>query len=244
MAIIEISNLRKAFGSQEVLKDINLRVEEGEVICLIGSSGSGKSTLLRCINLLEQPDGGSILFNDVDILSRKVNLNKLRTEIGMVFQSFNLFKNLTVLGNLMLAPVKVLKVKKEEARVRALENLRKVGMEEFAERSPETLSGGQNQRVAIARALAMNPKLLLFDEPTSALDPEMVGEVLEVMKELAASGMTMIVVTHEMSFAREVASRVIFMDQGIILEVGAPEEILKNPKEARTQEFLKRILKA
>ena len=244
MAIIEISNLRKAFGSQEVLKDINLRVEEGEVICLIGSSGSGKSTLLRCINLLEQPDGGSILFNDVDILSRKVNLNKLRTEIGMVFQSFNLFKNLTVLGNLMLAPVKVLKVKKEEARVRALENLRKVGMEEFAERSPETLSGGQNQRVAIARALAMNPKLLLFDEPTSALDPEMVGEVLEVMKELAASGMTMIVVTHEMSFAREVASRVIFMDQGIILEVGAPEEILKNPMEARTQEFLKRILKA
>ncbi|MGB7530386.1 MAG: amino acid ABC transporter ATP-binding protein [Bacilli bacterium] len=244
MAIIEISNLRKAFGSQEVLKDINLRVEEGEVICLIGSSGSGKSTLLRCINLLEQPDGGSILFNDVDILSRKVNLNKLRTEIGMVFQSFNLFKNLTVLGNLMLAPVKVLKVKKEEARVRALENLRKVGMEEFAERSPETLSGGQKQRVAIARALAMNPKLLLFDEPTSALDPEMVGEVLEVMKELAASGMTMIVVTHEMSFAREVASRVIFMDQGIILEEGAPEEILKNPKEARTQEFLKRILKA
>ena len=244
MAIIEISNLRKAFGSQEVLKDINLRVEEGEVICLIGSSGSGKSTLLRCINLLEQPDGGSILFNDVDILSRKVNLNKLRTEIGMVFQSFNLFKNLTVLGNLMLAPVKVLKVKKEEARVRALENLRKVGMEEFAERSPETLSGGQKQRVAIARALAMNPKLLLFDEPTSALDPEMVGEVLEVMKELAASGMTMIVVTHEMSFAREVASRVIFMNQGIILEEGAPEEILKNPKEARTQEFLKRILKA
>lgn len=244
MAIIEISNLRKAFGSQEVLKDINLRVEEGEVICLIGSSGSGKSTLLRCINLLEQPDGGSILFNDVDILSRKVNLNKLRTEIGMVFQSFNLFKNLTVLGNLMLAPVKVLKVKKEEARVRALENLRKVGMEEFAERSPETLSGGQKQRVAIARALAMNPKLLLFDEPTSALDLEMVGEVLEVMKELAASGMTMIVVTHEMSFAREVASRVIFMDQGIILEEGAPEEILKNPKEARTQEFLKRILKA
>ncbi|MFY9422317.1 MAG: amino acid ABC transporter ATP-binding protein [Acholeplasmataceae bacterium] len=244
MAIIEISNLRKAFGSQEVLKDINLRVEEGEVICLIGSSGSGKSTLLRCINLLEQPDGGSILFNDVDILSRKVNLNKLRTEIGMVFQSFNLFKNLTVLGNLMLAPVKVLKVKKEEARVRALENLRKVGMEEFAERSPETLSGGQKQRVAIARALAMNPKLLLFDEPTSALDPEMVGEVLEVMKELAASGMTMIVVTHEMSFAREVASRVIFMDQGIILEEGAPEEILKNPRETRTQEFLKRILKA
>lgn len=244
MAIIEISNLRKAFGSQEVLKDINLRVEEGEVICLIGSSGSGKSTLLRCINLLEQPDGGSILFNDVDILSRKVNLNKLRTEIGMVFQSFNLFKNLTVLGNLMLAPVKVLKVKKEEARARALENLRKVGMEEFAERSPETLSGGQKQRVAIARALAMNPKLLLFDEPTSALDPEMVGEVLEVMKELAASGMTMIVVTHEMSFAREVASRVIFMDQGIILEEGAPEEILKNPRETRTQEFLKRILKA
>jgi len=243
MPIIEIKNLRKAFGGQEVLKDINLKVEEGEVICLIGSSGSGKSTLLRCVNLLEIPDGGSIVFNGTDILSQKVNLNKLRTEIGMVFQNFNLFRNLTVLGNLILAPMKVLKMKKEEAVSRARENLRKVGMEEFAERSPETLSGGQKQRVAIARALTMNPKVMLFDEPTSALDPEMVGEVLEVMKDLAASGMTMIVVTHEMSFAKEVATRVIFMDQGIILEEGAPEEILTNPQEARTKEFLKRILK-
>lgn len=243
MPIIEIKNLRKAFGGQEVLKDINLKVEEGEVICLIGSSGSGKSTLLRCVNLLEIPDGGSIVFNGTDLLSQKVNLNKLRTEIGMVFQNFNLFRNLTVLGNLILAPMKVLKMKKEEAVSRARENLRKVGMEEFAERSPETLSGGQKQRVAIARALTMNPKVMLFDEPTSALDPEMVGEVLEVMKDLAASGMTMIVVTHEMSFAKEVATRVIFMDQGIILEEGAPEEILTNPQEARTKEFLKRILK-
>lgn len=243
MPIIEIKNLRKAFGGQEVLKDINLKVEEGEVICLIGSSGSGKSTLLRCVNLLEIPDGGSIVFNGTDILSQKVNLNKLRTEIGMVFQNFNLFRNLTVLGNLILAPMKVLKMKKEEAVSRARENLRKVGMEEFAERSPETLSGGQKQRVAIARALTMNPKVMLFDEPTSALDPEMVGEVLEVMKDLAASGMTMIVVTHEMSFAKEVATRVIFMDQGIILEEGAPEEILTTPQEARTKEFLKRILK-
>jgi len=243
MPIIEIKNLRNAFGGQEVLKDINLKVEEGEVICLIGSSGSGKSTLLRCVNLLEIPDGGSIVFNGTDILSQKVNLNKLRTEIGMVFQNFNLFRNLTVLGNLILAPMKVLKMKKEEAVSRARENLRKVGMEEFAERSPETLSGGQKQRVAIARALTMNPKVMLFDEPTSALDPEMVGEVLEVMKDLAASGMTMIVVTHEMSFAKEVATRVIFMDQGIILEEGAPEEILTNPQEARTKEFLKRILK-
>ena len=201
-----------------------------------------KSTLLRCLNLLETPDGGSIYFNGVDILNTKINLNKLRTELGMVFQNFNLFNNKTVLGNLILAPMKVLKLSKEEATARALENLRKVGMEEFADRAPETLSGGQKQRVAIARALTMNPKVLLFDEPTSALDPEMVGEVLLVMKDLAASGMTMIVVTHEMAFAREVASRVIFMDQGIILEAGKPEEILENPKEARTQEFLKRIL--
>lgn len=242
MAIIEIRNLRKAFGDHVVLKDINLQVEEGEVICLIGSSGSGKSTLLRCINLLETPDGGNIIFDGKDITNEKVNLNKLRTELGMVFQNFNLFKNLNVMGNLILAPMKVLKLSKEEAQIRALENLKKVGMEEFAHRSTETLSGGQKQRIAIARALTMNPKVLLFDEPTSALDPEMVGEVLLVMKELAASGMTMIVVTHEMSFAREVASRVIFMDQGVILESGSPEEVLGNPKEARTKEFLKRIL--
>lgn len=242
MSIIKIRNLKKAFGDQVVLKDINLDVLEGEVVCLIGSSGSGKSTLLRCLNLLETPDGGSIYFNGVDILNNKINLNKLRTELGMVFQNFNLFNNKTVLGNLILAPMKVLKLSKEEATARALENLRKVGMEEFADRAPETLSGGQKQRVAIARALTMNPKVLLFDEPTSALDPEMVGEVLLVMKDLAASGMTMIVVTHEMAFAREVASRIIFIDQGIILEAGKPEEILENPKEARTQEFLKRIL--
>jgi putative lysine transport system ATP-binding protein len=239
---MDIKNLKKSFGNQEVLKDINLQISEGEVVCLIGSSGSGKSTLLRCLNLLETPDAGAIFFEGVNLLNQKVNLNAYRTKVGMVFQSFNLFNNHTVIGNLILAPMKVLKMKKEEAIALAMENLKKVGMEEFAERSPQTLSGGQKQRVAIARALTMQPKMLLFDEPTSALDPEMVGEVLLVMKDLAASGMTMIVVTHEMSFARDVATRVIFMDQGIILEEGTPKEILGNPKEARTREFLKRIL--
>jgi putative lysine transport system ATP-binding protein len=240
--LMDIKNLKKSFGNQEVLKDINLQISEGEVVCLIGSSGSGKSTLLRCLNLLETPDAGAIFFEGVNLLNQKVNLNAYRTKVGMVFQSFNLFNNHTVIGNLILAPMKVLKMKKEEAIALAMENLKKVGMEEFAERSPQTLSGGQKQRVAIARALTMQPKMLLFDEPTSALDPEMVGEVLLVMKDLAASGMTMIVVTHEMSFARDVATRVIFMDQGIILEEGTPKEILGNPKEARTREFLKRIL--
>ncbi len=243
MSIIEIKNLKKSFGDNVVLKDINLEVNEREVLCLIGSSGSGKSTLLRCLNLLETPDSGIIRFNNADIISEKVNINQLRAELGMVFQNFNLFNNLTVLGNLILAPMKVLKMSKINAINRAMENLSKVGMQDFAERAPQTLSGGQKQRVAIARALTMNPKILLFDEPTSALDPEMVGEVLLVMKELAESGMTMIVVTHEMAFAREVASRVIFMDQGIILEEGKPEEILERPKENRTKEFLRRILK-
>lgn len=240
--LMDIINLKKSFGQQEVLKDINLQISEGEVVCLIGSSGSGKSTLLRCLNLLETPDSGKIIFEGVDLLNQKVNLNQYRTHVGMVFQSFNLFNNYTVLGNLILAPMKVLKMKKEEAVALAMENLKKVGMEEFASRSPQTLSGGQKQRIAIARALTMQPRMLLFDEPTSALDPEMVGEVLLVMKDLAASGMTMIVVTHEMSFARDVATRVIFMDQGIILEEGRPKEMLTNPKEARTREFLRRII--
>jgi putative lysine transport system ATP-binding protein len=242
MAIITINNLKKSFNNHIVLRDINLEIEEGEVVCLIGSSGSGKSTLLRCLNLLETPDSGRILFNDVDIINDKIDINHYRTQVGMVFQGFNLFNNYTVLGNLILAPQKVLKMPKEKAIALALENLAKVGMEEFASRSPQTLSGGQKQRVAIARALTMEPKILLFDEPTSALDPEVVGEVLLVMKELASSGMTMIVVTHEMSFAKEVANRVIFMDQGIILEEGSPKVILENPKETRTREFLKRIL--
>jgi putative lysine transport system ATP-binding protein len=225
-----------------VLKDINLDIYEKEVVCIIGSSGSGKSTLLRCLNLLEQPDSGVINFLGTNITNDKINLNQLRTNIGMVFQSFNLFNNQTVLGNLILAPMKVLKLSKEEATKIALKNLDKVGMKDFAYRNPLTLSGGQKQRVAIARALTMSPKIILFDEPTSALDPEMVGEVLETMKELAQSGITMIVVTHEMSFAKEVASRVIFMDGGIVVEAGKPSEIFINPKEARTKEFLRRIL--
>lgn len=243
MAIIEVKNLKKSFGNNVVLKDINLEIMEREVLCIIGSSGSGKSTLLRCLNLLEIPDSGSIIYSGIDILSEKTNINVLRAEIGMVFQNFNLFNNKNVLGNLILAPIKVLKMSKKEAEECAFENLKKVGMQDYANRAPQTLSGGQKQRIAIARALTMNPKILLFDEPTSALDPEMVGEVLIVMKDLADSGMTMAVVTHEMAFAREVASRVIFMDQGFILEAGKPCELLENPKQARTQEFLKRILK-
>jgi len=239
--IIEIKNLEKSFDNNLVLKDINLDIYEKEVVCIIGSSGSGKSTLLRCINLLEQPDSGVIRFEDIDITS-KVNINKLRNNIGMVFQSFNLFNNKNVLDNLILAPMKVKKMKKDQAILLALENLDKVGMKEFAYRSPSTLSGGQKQRVAIARALTNSPKIILFDEPTSALDPEMVGEVLSVMKDLAASGITMIVVTHEMSFAKDVASRVIFMDDGVVVEAGHPDDIFTNPKEIRTKEFLKRII--
>ena len=239
--IIEIKNLYKNFGNLEVLKGINLDINAGSVVAIIGSSGSGKSTLLRCINLLEQPTSGEILFNGVNINDPKVNIDKVRQEIGMVFQSFNLFENMNVIQNCMIAQTKVLKRNKQEARKIAAEYLNQVGMSDFIEADTRQLSGGQKQRVAIARALTMNPKVILFDEPTSALDPEMVGEVLEVMKNLAKSGITMIVVTHEMGFAKEVADEIIFMDQGIILEQGTPQQIFDNPKFERTKEFLKRI---
>ena len=239
--IIEIKNLHKNFDSLEVLKGINLDIKTGSVVAIIGSSGSGKSTLLRCINLLEQPTSGEILFNGVNINDPKVNIDKVRQEIGMVFQSFNLFENMNVIQNCMIAQTKVLKRDKQEARKIATEYLNQVGMSDFIEADTRQLSGGQKQRVAIARALTMNPKVILFDEPTSALDPEMVGEVLEVMKKLAKSGITMIVVTHEMGFAKEVADEIIFMDQGVIIEQGAPEQIFDNPQFERTKEFLKRI---
>ena len=242
MAIIEIKNLKKAFGNNEVLKDINFTVEQGEVVSIIGSSGSGKSTLLRCINKLEEADSGEIIYHGQNILNKKTDINLLRQSIGMCFQSFNLFNNKNVIDNCTLAPIKLKKMKKEDAKALALDELKKVGMENFANARINTLSGGQKQRVAIARALCMSPEVMLFDEPTSALDPELVGEVLEVMKKLAESGMTMIVVTHEMGFARDVSSRVVFMNEGTILEQGSPKEIFENPKESRTKEFLKRYL--
>ena len=240
--IVEIKNLTKSFGDNHVLKGINLEVKPGEVICIIGTSGSGKSTLLRCCNLLEYPNSGDIYFFNQNIVDRKTNLNKLRTKIGMVFQSFNLFNNKNVLDNCTLGPIKILKRNRKEAEKEALEILDSVGMKAFAESSVNTLSGGQKQRVAIARTLCMKPEVILFDEPTSALDPEMVGEVLEVMKRLAKEGMTMMVVTHEMGFAKEVASRVIFMDQGVICEEGTPEKLFNNPQNPRTKEFLRRVL--
>ncbi len=238
--IIEIKNITKAFGDNEVLKGVNINVEEKEVICIIGASGSGKSTLLRTINQLEKMDSGEILFEGNNI--SELDINKYRQEVGMCFQSFNLFNNKNVLGNCILPLIKVKKMKKEEATEIALEQLEKVGMSKFASQKVTTLSGGQKQRVAIARALCMNPKVMLFDEPTSALDPEIVGEVLDVMKNLAESGMTMIVVTHEMGFARDVSTRTIFMDKGVVLEQGPSKEIFSNPKEERTKEFLKRYL--
>lgn len=239
---IHVENLRKNFGNLEVLKDISLDVHEGEVVCIIGPSGSGKSTFLRCLNHLEEPTSGKIIVNDTDITDKKVNLNKVRENIGMVFQHFNLFSNMNIINNLMLAPVELKKMSKEKAKIEGMKLLKRVGLESKALAHPQQLSGGQKQRVAIARSLAMNPQILLFDEPTSALDPEMVGEVLEVMKELARGGMTMVVVTHEMGFAREVADRVVFMDCGFIIEQGTPEEVLKNPKEKRTQSFLEKVL--
>lgn len=239
---IHVENLRKNFGNLEVLKDISLDVHEGEVVCIIGPSGSGKSTFLRCLNHLEEPTSGKIIVNDTDITDKKVNLNKVRENIGMVFQHFNLFSNMNIISNLMLAPVELKKMSKEKAKIEGMKLLKRVGLETKAFAHPQQLSGGQKQRVAIARSLAMNPQILLFDEPTSALDPEMVGEVLEVMKELARGGMTMVVVTHEMGFAREVADRVVFMDCGFIIEQGTPEEVLKNPKEKRTQSFLEKVL--
>ena len=239
---IHVKNLKKSFGSLEVLKDISTDIYEGEVVVVIGPSGSGKSTFLRCLNHLEEATDGLILVDDIDITSKKTNINKVRENIGMVFQHFNLFNNLNILDNLVLAPNMLKKCSKEEAKERALKMLDKVGLVEKKESYPSQLSGGQKQRIAIARALCMQPDIMLFDEPTSALDPEMVGEVLQVMKELAADGMTMVIVTHEMGFAREVADRVIFMDGGYIVEEGTPQEVLLNPKEPRTINFLNKVL--
>ena len=241
--VIEIKNIRKDFGNRTVLKDINFNVHEGEVVSIIGSSGSGKSTLLRCINLLETPTSGQILIHGKDVLNGDVPLVELREKVGMVFQQFNLFNNLSVLDNCVIGQMKVLKRTRQEAEKVAKKFLGKVGMSRFINAKPNQISGGQKQRVAIARALSMEPEVLLFDEPTSALDPEMVGEVLKVMKDLAQSGLTMIVVTHEMDFAHDVSSRVVFMDQGIILEDDKPEIIFEKPKHNRTKEFLSRMLK-
>jgi putative lysine transport system ATP-binding protein len=240
-SILKINNIHKSFGNLEVLTGINFEVYKSDVVCLIGSSGSGKSTLLRCINLLEQPEKGEILVDGKDIL-KATNVNQIRAKVGMVFQSFNLFNNMTVIKNCMVAQKKVLKRSDEEAKEKALYFLKKVGMLDFAYTSSTTLSGGQKQRVAIARALCMDPDILLFDEPTSALDPEMVGDVLEVMKQLADEGLTMIVVTHEMQFAKEVANHVVFMDKGVIAEEGTAEDIFVNPKEDRTKAFLSRYI--
>jgi len=241
-AILEINHLQKSFGDNEVLKDIHMSVNKGEVIAIIGSSGSGKSTLLRSINLLETPTAGEIRYKGDNVLTRNYNIPKYRTHLGMVFQSFNLFNNMNVLQNVMVGQISVLKRSKEEARTVALSNLEKVNMSAFINAKPNQLSGGQKQRVAIARAISMDPDVLLFDEPTSALDPEMVGEVLDTIKDLAQSGLTMVIVTHEMQFARDVSDRVIFMDQGVIAEEGTPDELFGNPKEERTKEFLSRFL--
>lgn len=240
--VIELKNVTKSFGDHKVLKGVNLKVDSGEVVSVIGASGSGKSTMLRCINLLERPDGGDILFNGESIFGQDVNIAGYRTKVGMVFQSFNLFENMNVLKNCTIGQIKVLKRDKKEAEDIALKYLEKVGMSAFVNARPSQLSGGQKQRVAIARALAMEPEVLLFDEPTSALDPEMVGEVLLVMKHLAESGLTMIVVTHEMQFAKDVSSRVVFMDGGVVAEDDTPEVIFNSPKNPRTQEFLYRVL--
>ena len=239
---IHVENLKKNFGKIEVLKDISVDVKQGEVVVVIGPSGSGKSTFLRCLNRLEESTGGTIVVDGVDITEKKVNINKVRENVGMVFQHFNLFNNLNVLENMTLAPLQLKKATPQKAKEKAMEMLERVGLAEKADAFPSQLSGGQKQRVAIARALCMNPDIMLFDEPTSALDPEMVGEVLQVMKDLAASGMTMVIVTHEMGFAREVADRVIFMDGGYIVEEGTPQEVLLNPKESRTIDFLNKVL--
>ncbi len=239
---ISVKGLRKCFGELEVLKNMNVEVHEGEVVCLIGPSGSGKSTFLRCLNKLEEANGGEIIVDGHKITDKKININKIRENIGMVFQHFNLFSNLTIIDNITLAPVELKIMSKEEARDKALELLKRVGLEDKADAYPSQLSGGQKQRCAIARSLAMSPDVMLFDEPTSALDPEMVGEVLDVMKALAKEGMTMIVVTHEMGFAREVADRIIFMDGGYIVEEGTPDEIFNHAKKERTISFLNKVL--
>ncbi len=240
--MVRIEGLRKSFGSLEVLRDINLEVMPGQVVTIIGASGSGKSTLLRCINLLESPDAGHVWFHGQDLAAEHVDVNRLRENIGMVFQGFNLFNNMNVLDNCTLAPVTLKKMNKEEAESVALKHLESVGLAQFAHADVRNLSGGQKQRVAIARALCMNPEIMLFDEPTSALDPEIVGEVLEVMRQLAADGMTMVVVTHEMSFARNVSDEVVFMDKGVIAETGTPEKMFTAPEQPRTREFLARYL--
>lgn len=240
--IVEVQHLSKSFGANQVLKDINFSVHKGEVVCVIGASGSGKSTLLRCINLLERPSGGRVIYKGEDILDDKHDVYQYRQKLGMVFQQFNLFNNHDVLSNCTVGQIKLLKRSKVEAEEVAMDYLRVVGMEQYINAKPRQLSGGQKQRVAIARALSMDPDVMLFDEPTSALDPETVGEVLKVMKQLAESGLTMLVVTHEMGFAKEVADRIIFMDSGVIAEEGSPEQIFNNPLQERTREFLKRIL--
>lgn len=240
--VIDIQHLSKYFGANEVLKDINFSVNKGEVVCIIGSSGSGKSTLLRCVNLLEKPSGGQIIYNGENILDDQHDIYAYRTKLGMVFQQFNLFNNYNVLSNCVVGQIKVLKRSKEKAKEIAMKYLKVVGMEQYIHAKPKQLSGGQKQRVAIARALSMEPDVMLFDEPTSALDPEMVGEVLKVMKELAETGLTMLIVTHEMGFAKEVSDRVVFMDKGVIAEEGSPEEIFNHPTQERTREFLKRTL--
>jgi putative lysine transport system ATP-binding protein len=241
--VIEIQHLSKSFGTHEVLRDIDFSVRKGEVVCVIGSSGSGKSTLLRCINLLEKPSGGKIIYNGENILDDRHDIHAYRTKLGMVFQQFNLFNNHNVLNNCVVGQVKVMKRQKEEAEKVAMNYLKVVGMDQYIHAKAQQLSGGQKQRVAIARALSMEPDVMLFDEPTSALDPEMVGEVLKVMKDLAKSGLTMLIVTHEMEFAKEVADRVVFMDKGVIVEEGPPEQIFNQPQKERTREFLKRTLR-
>ena len=240
--MVHVENLKKNFGKLEVLKDISVDIAEGEVVVLLGPSGSGKSTFLRCLNQLEIATAGKILVDGNDVTDKHIDINKVRENIGMVFQHFNLFDHKTVLENIMMAPVELKKMTKGEAKEKGMQLLKRVGMDSKADCYPSQISGGQKQRVAIARALAMNPKIMLFDEPTSALDPEMVGEVLAVMKELASEGMTMVVVTHEIGFAREVADRVIFMDDGYIVEQGTPQEVILNPKEPRTIDFLNKVL--
>ena len=240
--LIKVENLQKAFGKVEVLKGINTEIKKGEVVCIIGPSGSGKSTFLRTLNLLESPTGGSIIFDGADITAKGSDINQHRMKMGMVFQQFNLFPHMTVLKNMTIAPIKLLKLTKVEAEERAMKLLERVGLADRANSYPSQLSGGQKQRIAIVRALCMQPDVMLFDEPTSALDPEMVGEVLEVMKSLASDGMTMAVVTHEMGFAREVADRVLFIDEGIIMEEGKPDELFQNPKSARLKDFLSKVI--
>ena len=242
MVKLNVQELKKSYGSLEVLKGLNLEVQEGEVVCLIGPSGSGKSTFLRCMNHLEEINGGTIIIDGYDLTDTSLDINKVRENIGMVFQHFNLFPHLTILENITLAPIELKKLTKEEARQKAFDLLETVGLREKSDAYPSSLSGGQKQRVAIARALAMSPDIMLFDEPTSALDPEMVGDVLAVMQQLAKEGMTMIVVTHEMGFAKEVADRVVFMDGGLIVEEGKPEEVFNQPKNERTKNFLDKVL--